>query len=370
LKEIEDSLEDHREHQGSAENPQKTLLEKLEDAPATIPALTEANLALEKRIDASKADIGDMQLLLEDAEAASKRWESEAKSRSKDIDELEKEIETERDNARKLKLTLGSKIKELELQVEMGGPGGGASAADLKQLQEELTRIRQELSDARDVKTSAERSLQAVANERDQYKQQFEQADTKASKYLKDVRKLQNDYDEAFERGGTAQAAREILQKKNEEYLKEINDLKNQLVNAQIRGGVKLDLDSLQKDNVRLKDEVTSLGRKLRIQEIEQNDLKPRIDDLTYQLEQEKLVSAKYNAQLKDKEKMLMERELANARLIQTLTDTNVNEKKELLTNLQEFKEKNDELTRKNATLNEEYDDLLNRFTKLKRGGT
>jgi len=181
---------------------------------------------------------------------------------------------------------------------------------------------------------------------------------------------LQNDYDEAFERGGTAQAAREILQKKNEEYLKEINDLKNQLVNAQIRGGVKLDLDSLQKDNVRLKDEVTSLGRKLRIQEIEQNDLKPRIDDLTYQLEQEKLVSAKYNAQLKDKEKMLMERELANARLIQTLTDTNVNEKKELLTNLQEFKEKNDELTRKNATLNEEYDDLLNRFTKLKRGGT
>jgi len=309
-------------------------------------------------------------LLLEDAEAAAKRWEAEAKSRSKDIDELEKEIEAERDNARKTKIKMSGQIKELELQVEMGGTGGGASIGDLKQLQEEMTRIRGELSEARDVKAQAERSLQAVANERDQYKLQYEQSDTKASKYLKDVRRLQADFDEAADRGGTAQAAREILSKKNEEYLKEINDLKNELVSAQIRGGVKLDLDTLHKENTKLKEETVSLGRKLRIQEIELNDVKPQIDDLTYQLEQEKLISAKFNLQHKDKEKMLMERELANARLLQSLTDSNVNEKKELLTEIQELKEKNEELVRKNTQLNDDFEETLTRLQKQRRGGT
>jgi len=325
--------------------------------------------ALEARLSAAKADADESNRLYEEADAASKRWESEAKNRSQDISDMEAELEIERDSGRKTRNQLNAKISELTVQLEIGGGGGrGASPAEWKEMTEELTRVRKELSDARDTKIAAEKALTSISTERDDYKMQFERVELAAGKLRIENRKLQNDLDEVKDSGSTAQAARELLQKTNQEYLAELNVLKRDLAGA-IAGGGRTGFDqaALTRDNAKLKEDLTSLDRKFRLAEIDLRDLKPQLDELRFQFEQEKVNNAKLNSNLREKEKMLMERELANARLIQSVTDTHAHEKGTMSNEVAELKVKNEDLNNKLNRLEEDYNELFKKLDRTKK---
>jgi len=272
---------------------------------------------------------------------------------------------------KKQRQQLSAKIQELTLQVELGGPNRGGSPADFKELQDELSRVRKELSEARDARVSAEKALSSITIERDDYKTQFEKSEGLVARYLKQSRTLQAELDEAREKGDTAQAARELLQKTNSEYLSEINQYKNQLSSA-IAGGGRAGFESaaVAKENAKLKEDLQSLDRKLRVAEIDLRDLKPQIEDYRYQLEQEKSNNLKIQASVKDKDRMLMERELANARLLQGLTDSHASEKSQYITEIQELKQKNEELNIKCVKLTEDFEMLFEKMRITGRGGT
>jgi len=175
----------------------------------------------------------------------------------------------------------------------------------------------------------------------------------------------QNELDEVKDSVGTAQAARELLQKTNQEYLTEINNLKRELAGAIASGGrTGFDQAALLKENTKLKEDLNQLDRRFRMAEIDSRELRPQLEDLKFQLEQEKVNNAKINASLREKEKMLMERELANARLLQSVTDAHAQEKGTMLTEASDLKTKNEELTMKHQRLSDDYDELFKKFGK------
>jgi len=302
--------------------------------------------------------------LFEEAEASAKRWESEAKNRAQDINDLEADLENERESGRKTRTGLNQKISELTVQLEVGGGRGGGNPMEWKDMQDELTRVRKELNDARDAKVSAEKALTSITTERDDYKMQFEKVEVQAGKLRIENRKLSNDLDEARESGGTAQAAREMLQKTNQDYLNELNQLKKDLSTASVNAGKGFDQAALLKENTKLKEDLNTLDRKFRLAEIDLREMKPQIDDLRFQLDQEKTNNAKVNANLREKEKLLMERELANTRLISSISSAHSDEKASLAAEVSELKTKVEELTSKNNNLEEDYRTLLTKLTR------
>jgi len=369
LREIEDIAEASKDNESNVSRTKKAMEDKLEEMGETLKDLEAEKKALENRLNAAKNDSDEANRLFEEAEAAAKRWESEAKNRAQDISDMEAELELERDSGRKMKNQLNAKISELTVQLELGGGlGRGASPAEWKEMTEELTRVRRELSDARDSKIAAEKALTSITTERDDYKMQFEKVESSLSKLRIENRKLQNDLDEVKDSGSTAQAARELLQKTNQEYLTELNTLKRDLAGA-IAGGGRSGFDqaALTRDNAKLKEDLTSLDRKFRLAEIDLRDLKPQLDDLRFQLDQEKVNNAKLNSNLREKEKMLMERELANAKLIQNITDTHSHEKGTLSQEAQELKVKNEDLTTKFNRLEEDYNELFKKLDRKKK---
>jgi len=132
-------------------------------------------------------------------------------------------------------------------------------------------------------------------------------------------------------------------------------------------GRTGFDQAALTRENAKLKEDLTAMDRKFRIAEIDLRDLKPQLDDLRFQLDQEKVNNAKSNSNLREKEKMLMERELANAKLIQSITDTHSHEKGSLAQEVTELKVKNDDLNAKLARLGEDYDELFKKFDRNKK---
>jgi len=369
LREIEELADQGSQAQESAGRAKKIMEEKIEELADIIKDLEADKKALDQRLQAARNDAEEANRLFEEAEASAKKWELEAKQRATDISEMEADLENERDAAKKQRQQLAQKNQELQLQVELGGHGRGGSFGDLKELQDELTRVRKELVEARDVRVAAEKSLNSITLERDDYKSQYEKTEGLASKYLKETRRLTQEYDDAKEKGDTAQAARELLTKTNAEYLSEINQLRSQL-SVTIAGGGRAGLETatLVKENSKLKEDYAQLDRKIRVTEIELRELKPTIEDFKYQLEQEKANNLKLAASVKDKDRMLMERELANARLLQGLTDSHSNEKGSLVSEIMELKTKNEELILKNNKLSEDFEMLFDRFNKQARG--
>jgi len=367
MREIEDIAEGAKDTEANAARTRKAMEDKLEEQNEILKDLQSEKRSLESRLNAARGEAEESSRLFEEAEATAKRWELEAKQRSQDINDMEADLEAERESGRKTKAQMSAKISELTIALEVGG-GKGVGGMDWKDMQEELTRVRKELSEARDAKTSAEKGLFSITTERDDYKKQFEKVEGQVNKLRADNRRIVSELDDTKDQKGTAEAAREVLQKTNQEYLAQINELKKQLGNVMVVGGrAGFDQAALVKDNTRLKEELTTLDRKYRMLEIDARDVGPQLEDLRLQLELEKQNNAVINNRLKDKEKMLMEREMANARLISSMTDAHSSEKGSLLQEVDDLKVKNAELTTKANNLNDDYMELMTKF-KLRSG--
>jgi len=133
------------------------------------------------------------------------------------------------------------------------------------------------------------------------------------------------------------------------------------------RSGV--ETTTLVRENNKLKEDYNQLDRRFRVTEIELREVKPQLEDLRYQLEQEKANNTKFNLSIKDKDRMLMERELANARLLQGLTDSHAQEKGSLISEVIDLKNKNEELALQNNKIREDFDMLLSKFSSSRGSG-
>jgi myosin heavy subunit len=364
VREIEEAAETAAELQANQAKSKGLFEVKLEELQDQLKDSESDRKQLNSRLSAAKSEADEANRLLEEADAAVKRWEAEAKSRAQDITDLETELEVEREAGRQTKKKLMAKIQELTLQAEGLVPGTGASAGDLKTLQEELTRVRDELVLSRDGKQTAEKALSITTIERDDYKTQFEAADAKSQKLLKENRRLQNELDEVKDQYQTAQGARDILSKSNNEMLSEIATLKNQLSTVLATGGrASFDAAASSRDNRKLKEENESLERRLRVMDVELRDLRPALEDTKYLLEAEKVNSSKLTTALQESKKTLMERELANARLIAQVNENHTQEQSHLLAEISSLKLKNEELTEKCAKLSSDFEMLYNRMS-------
>jgi len=362
-RDLEEQLEDEQAVRANVEKLKKQLELKVEELEEKVEHLEKAKNDLGNQVRNLTADKEDLQKRFDDASGNVSRLQKDKKNLEDDLAEAESQLEAEKENVRKAKRKADSTIADLEEKLALAPKQGGATAEELRKFEDQLDEATLKLRSAEAAKEDAEKDLRAANLELADYKQQLEDADRNNQKLQNENRRLAGELEVAKEENEKGEESKASADANARRLAADVEDLKRKL-SKEADGRVRAEdaRDAAERDVKSLKKDVEGLERKVASAERDVRDAKAKNDELKFSLANEERARAKLLDNQKDLRKLLLEREQQNAELINKLHQANEDDKRALESEVASLKEKNERLAEKVSSLQADFDNL---FRKL-----